>query len=63
MPWKRWPPAEVRECLRLFRRGWSYARIAERLDRNVASVGYVIRREDMAEEARLVAKEEREALR
>lgn len=59
MAWKRWHPNEVAEALRLYRAGWSYKRIGERLGRNHSSVGYVVRREDLREEARMVAEETR----
>lgn len=52
-------PAEVAEILRLFREErLSYAQIGRRVGRNHATVGYVVRREDLREEARLTALEE-----
>jgi IS30 family transposase len=56
--WKRWSRQEVSEALRLWREErLSYARIGEKLGRNHSSVGLVIRREDLREEAELLAKE------
>ncbi len=54
---------EAAECIRLYRLGWSYMRIAVHLGRNHASIGYVIRREDRAEEERLVEEERGEHAR
>lgn len=54
-----WTPEEVALALRLWREErLSYKKIGERMGRNHSSVGYVIRREDLAEEARLAATEE-----
>ena len=51
--WRRWSAWEIAETLRLYRvEGWSYAKIAVQLHRNVSSVGYVIRREDARDERR-----------
>ena len=55
-----WTAAEIADALRLYRLGYSYRQIGITLGRCNSSVGYVIRREDLAEEARLLAEEERQ---
>ncbi len=59
---RKWLPQETAECVRLYREErLSYKKIGKRLGRNHSSVGYVIRREDMREEERLLQEEAREA--
>jgi hypothetical protein len=61
MTWRRFTPQEVRTIMRLYRVSrWSYARIGMHLDRNRSSIGDLIRREDMAEEMRLCAAEDKD---
>jgi DNA-directed RNA polymerase specialized sigma24 family protein len=52
-------PAEVELILHLYRvECLSYQQIAQRVGRNHSSIGYLIRREDLREEAALVAAEQ-----
>ncbi len=60
MPWERWTKEEIALAMRLFReQHLSYVQIGRRLGRNHSSVGAVIRREDLREEAALLAAEEK----
>lgn len=54
------PPQESLEALRLYRTGLDYAAVAVAMGRDRGKVTEAIIREDLAEEARLVAQEDEE---